>query len=63
MIEEFKFQKDFTFHRGMIQYTVLATPTENHPVYRVKIDDQLNEVCLEKYLTYPQLVYIMFDAE
>lgn len=63
MIEEIKFKKGFSFHKEFKSYEVLATPTTDHPVYRVRIDDKLNEVCLEKYLTYTEIVYIIFDAE
>lgn len=63
MIEEFKFPKDFKFYKDNTEYWIRATPTEDHPVYRVLVTNLTEETCLEKYLTYPQIVYIMFGAE
>lgn len=63
MIENERFKPGFTFTKGCEKYTILYQISDDEQLYKVEIQSDLYETTYTKYLTYTEIVYIIYSID
>lgn len=63
MIENRYFEDGFTFTRGSEKYTILRKVSDDEHLYKVQVDSDFHETSTTKYLTYTEIVYIIYSVD
>lgn len=61
MINTHFFPIGFTFNTEHVKYTILEQVSDKHNLYHVEIQDDLHEECYKSFLTYVDIVYIIYS--
>lgn len=61
MINDQYFDVGFSFTIDSEVYTIMAKVSDDEQLYKVHIESDLYETSYTKYLTYAQLVYIIYS--
>lgn len=63
MINNNFFKDGFTFTKGNDKYTVLRKISDDEQLYKVQVESDLLETSITKYLTYTEIVYIIYGTD